>query len=369
MPHKKPAFESFLGEPKSTKDRSSVPVISFSRNNLSKYSSESVSQKKFINVLNYIHFSEGQLFLQANRKGSKDDFLIRVLPEPCQGDEVTCRFLEESIDEVKDLTLKNLIIDDGKSILCMPINILAASNKSITAKMKSKCSAFSDRQSKRFRSLMVNVKIQQGSIEAEGSIDDFSSSGFRIHIKDIPINAFNLAKNFTIELSKKGEIIFSGICWSVRTDTKVNSIVLTPYEDQRNVSKKRKLRNPRLNLVPTPKISFIHPVTGRTVTYEIFDITTAGFSVFEDTESSLLFPGLIIHDATIQFAGGFKLRCTTQIVYYLKHKKKIKRHGFAIIDMDMKTYSELFDILSSAHDIYANFTRRNRHGISLEILL
>jgi hypothetical protein len=332
-------------------------VTSFSRKDLVKHSSGMVSQKRFINAINYIHFSEGTIFLHAGDQENAEEYLVRIYPEPCQGPEVKCWFPQGFRDNVKELSLRNLIIDDGKSILCMPIDILETEDLFFCAKMKSKCFAFSDRNARRFNSLLVDAVVRQEERIGAGNLVDFNPHGFRIDFEDDNADSFETAKSVSIELFRGKTKIYSGMCRIVRKDKKANFIVLAPNEDQRRIYKKRKLRNPRVNLVPTPRIIFSHPLSNKDVSYEISDITPTGFSVYEDADQAVLIPGMIIHDMTILYAGGFKLTCDAQVIYSRKKNKNIKQFGCAIIDMDIVTYNKLFEIISKASDVHANVSR------------
>lgn len=339
-----------------TNHQSHFPAISFDRGDLLKQSSKRVKQKKFMNAVNYIHFIKGSLFVNGVNRTSGENYLLKVFPEPCRSAEVTCRFQEESTFDMKNLTIENLIIDDGKSIICMPLKVLEITNGHFSAQISTKGFAFSERQSRRFRSLMVKVRVKQGAHTAAGMLEDFSSNGFRIVLDEGGAYRYEPSQDIEVELYKENTIIYSGRCRLVRTGDDPDSVVVTPCEDQRIVYKRRKLRNPRLNLVPTPKIVFVHPFSHQQAAYEISDITTSGFSVYEDADRALLIPGQIIHDVDILLAGSVRMSCDVQVVYSQKLKRNIRRFGIAIIDMDMSTYSKLFDILSNADDVHANFT-------------
>ena len=340
------------------------PAISFNHNELLKQPSGKIYRKKFINAVNHIHFEEGQLFAHMLHQSSGEEFLVRVSPEPCQGPDLICRFEGGFPLRMQDLVLRNLLIDDGKAIACMPAYLVETSRTHVSVMMGERGFIFNDRQSKRFHSMLVNVRLKQGSREVQGALEDFSSHGFRISSKDGDLAGLDPRDGIEVDLYKEDALIYSGMCRLIRTEDNGHAVALSPYEDQRRVFKRRKLRNPRLTLVPTPKISCAHPLSKRKVTYEISDITTSGFSIIEDAGGSLLIPGLIMRDVSILFAGSFRLRCDAQVVHSQKVGKALRRFGIAIIDMDMATYSKLFDIVSNAEDIHANFT----NDISMEAL-
>jgi hypothetical protein len=343
--------------PEKCENEFSPLAVSFNRKGVEKGSSKEISRKRFINAVNYIHFSEGHIFFHAGSREAAQDYLIRVYPEPCQGKELICRFPGDFIYDEKTVSPKNLIIDDGKSILCMPVEVVEISGSSFTARMKDSCFAFSGRRFRRFASFLVHALIRQEEREWGGSLDDFSPDGFRINVMGDISAVLDAAKNVTLDLFKNGEKIYNGSCRIVRADMKNKSVVLAPLGDQRTIYKKRKLRNPRLNLMPTPRIAYIHPLSNQEVSSEISEMTPTGFSVYEDADQSMLIPGMIIHGLSILFAGGLKLTCNAQVIHGKKKNRSLKRFGCAIVDMDIVTYNRIFDIISKAGDAHANVSR------------
>lgn len=339
-------------------------AISFNHNGLLKQPSGKIYRKKFINAVNHIHFEEGQLFAHMRHQSSGEEFLVRVSPEPCQGPDLRCRFDGGFPLRIQDLVLRNLLIDDGKSITCMPAYLVETSRTHVSVMIGERGFIFNERQFRRFHSMLVNVRLKQGSREVQGALDDFSSQGFRVSSKDNGLAGLDPRDGIEVELYRENALIYSGMCRLIRTEENGRAIALSPHEIQRTVFKRRKRRNPRLTLIPTPKISCAHPLSKRKVTYEISDITTSGFSIIDNADGSLLIPGLIIRDVSILFAGNLRLRCDAQVVHSQKVRKNLRRFGIAIIDMDMATYSKLFDIVSNAEDIHANFT----NDISMEAL-
>lgn len=334
-------------------------VIPFNRENLTKHSSRKISRKTFLNVVNYVHFSQGRLFAHMISLSENKEFLIKVVPEPCEGEEVTCRIPEDCFVNIDDFALHSLIVDDGKEISLMPIEPIHVCETSLRGKMQKEGYVFTERQGKRFHCHMVSTKIKQGSIEAEGILEDFTLSGLRIILnkdKNVDPSRFSEREDLSVDLYKEGSLIFSGSCKFLRGNKKAGSIIVKPLNFNQTRFKERKNRNSRLNLVPTPKITFKHPFTNKRVTYEIFDLTTGGFSVNERISDALMVPGLVIPEITIVYAGGLKLRCSAQVVYGLKQKRNIIRFGFAIYDMDALNYNQLFDIFTNASDVHANMT-------------
>jgi len=319
-----------------------------------------VSQRQFINLLNHLHFMGEHCFAHVTYPLLNEDFLIRVQPDPCQGDEITCRIPENSPIDLRSYHVEELIIDDGKTIMNMPLSVIRVENHLFSARLDARGFVLGDRQVRRFQCSMVDAQLSQGRIEAQGMLEDFTPTGLRIRVVDSSVadpTSFDPARKVQVSLFREGKAVFSGECSIVRREDLSRAIIVAPIAIQQSRFKGRKLRNPRLSLVPTPKAFFTHPFSGKRVTYEIVDITTAGFSVHESADASVLMPGMIIPDVTILYAGGFKMSCAAQVIYRLGARKHLFRFGLAIIDLDIVTYNRFFDIYSNAHDVHANVSR------------
>jgi hypothetical protein len=96
---------------------------------------------------------------------------------------------------------------------------------------------------------------------------------------------------------------------------------------------------------------FDHPFLEKRFRREVYDISSSGFSVLERPDNAVLLPGMILRDFKLNFAGAFDLKCIMgQAVYSQKHDEKSVRCGFAILDMDLRTYSNLNNILGKSLD-------------------
>jgi hypothetical protein len=344
------------------KSKVSYHLIPLKQGELSRWvrTSKKISSRIFINTLNHLHFISEEAYVVAVSRTTEENFLIRIFPGPCIENKVTCKLPVKDFQDLHDLMIKHLIVDDGKSIFVMQIEVKDISPQSLTLVLNKEGSKFSDRQAKRFQCFLVDAKISQRSAEIIGRLQDFTPLGLRINLYDVSdaiSRTINPGENIHIELHKLDQQVFSGECRCIRYEDKEKSLIVSPIKSQQVRTKEKKIRNPRLNLVPTPKISFVHPFTNHRVTYEIQDLTTAGFSVQENKERGLLIPGLIISNIHILFAGGYKMSCSAQVVYARNQKKNNVKYGFAIKDMDVVTYNQLFDIYTSAHDIHANVSR------------
>ena len=319
-----------------------------------------IKQKQFINIINFHNFLDEPLYVHMAYPLSDEEFLFRVNPGPCIGDEITCTLPEGTHLSFDNYTFKALVIDNGKSIIVMHADPIDISSRSLTVKFRKSGTVYNTRYAKRFSCQMVDAILQQEQIKIEGSLEEFSPSGLRIALKENLVeisSSIRPSEDLSIELSRGGKRIFSGIGSLIRMEDKNNLFVVRPRNLPQTLYRRRKSRNPRMSFSPSPKIVFDHPFTMSRVTFDVVDITSSGFSVVADSDTSLLMPGMIIDNITIARSGVFNLKVSAQVIYASSEKKKKIKYGFAIYDTDVTTYNQLFDLYSNAIDRHANVSR------------
>jgi hypothetical protein len=148
-----------------------------------------------------------------------------------------------------------------------------------------------------------------------------------------------------------------GECRMVRSDKEGSYIILQPIHNNRPVLSSRKYASERVRITPHPIINFIHPLCGLAVQSKVDDITTSGFSVTVPNKESILIPGMIIPQLTLQLPGMLShLNCAVQVIYRLKQDKDSVRYGFYIMDMSLNEQKRLFDAVNKAADPHVNLT-------------
>lgn len=337
-----------------------VKAVSFQRIVSGKEKSRTLRHKDFINIINYSHFMGNRIFAHIKVVPGNEDFLMGMYPEPCTANGIWCRFHPRYQESDSAILVKNLIVDDGKSIYVMPVTDQTISGNLLSVQMGIGGFIFQGRKRKRFLCLMVDARLSYDAKQYEGVLEDYSPSGLRLTLDrevdlcclpDIP------KKSLTVELRKNGDVIFRGPCEYLSSSRDNKSIVVRPLNIPYARFRKRRLRNPRLRLAPTPKVLFKHPLTDKTVIYNIKDITTSGFSVQEQADNMQLIPGMIVPDVTILYHGSQKAYCSAQVVYSKRNAfTGSVKQGFSILDMGMKDYCQLYDIVSNAYDPNANMS-------------
>ncbi|MCU0576037.1 MAG: hypothetical protein MUD15_04320 [Desulfobacterota bacterium] len=323
-------------------------------------STKKISQRKCINIVNYFHFAGSPIFAHAFSRLTQEEFLLKILPEPFQKEEITCSLPGGTALDLQNFSIKDLIVDDGKYLLVISITLLEVTSTTFRARIEDACYRFSGRSARRMTCQHIDAVIVRDNATIHGILEDFNPKGLRIVLPDEPESrplGMKAGDEVSIELHKDNTLIFSGKCQCLRFVDDGNTIILKPLNIGHPRFKERKNRNPRVNLVPRPKAIFDHPFNNKTITYEIDDITTSGLSIREGSTNSLLMPGMILPSLTILYAGGLKIECSAQIVYStVKRFGQSIRHGLSILDMTMRDFSALFDIVSNAYDERANMS-------------
>jgi hypothetical protein len=327
-------------------------------------SSISVDKRTLINRFNHIHFMDGNVLVHLNYENSQDSILVTAHPEPCLEEELTCYWSDDkplnfSIDKYQFL---HLIIDDGQSMTVVPALLQEMTNRYIKVQLPDVSHEIGQRRARRYTCHNVDVELEQSGFFAKGELLDFSPVGFRIRVLSDSYDSFNWFNSdelVRVHLRIHKQIFFSGICRCIRQQEKLQDkeIVLALADENNSRFRPNTTRNPRQHLASSPTLSFEHPFLNKKVQLEVSDISTSGFSVYENADEGVLIPGMIITELVVAFAGSLKINCVVQVIYRTKEDKKRVRCGLAILDMDIDNYSRLTDILTNAMDPHACVSR------------
>jgi hypothetical protein len=125
--------------------------------------------------------------------------------------------------------------------------------------------------------------------------------------------------------------------------------VLEPVNDNLQRFRPKVHRSTRHKLLPSPQITFRHPIIQRIFSFEINDLSGSGFSVEEYCENSVLLPGMIIPELYIEIANDFKICCKAQVIYRNADEtyadETYAKYGIAVIDMDLQGQAKISDLL------------------------
>ena len=322
---------------------------------------DEMDQSTLTNMLNHIHFTEGSVQVLMAHPQYKETIMFRAQPQPCMGNTVTCLWRDETCASLnlEKLEFLYLIIDDGRSMIMVPGTVKEMSQEQAVIALPGKSFALQERQAKRYACQGVEAELLQNGFHARGKLVDFSPLGFRVRVKPESSCSFrwlNSEESAMVQLKGEGKLLFSGLCRFIRQAgrTREREFVLCPLDGEIRRFKKKECRNLRQQLNPPPRMVFTHPLLGRKGDLEIADISTSGFSVYEEADERVLLPGIIIPEVTINFAGFLKMDCSVQVIYSKPAEGRGYRCGLAILDMDIHAYSSLTHVLTNALDPHAN---------------
>jgi hypothetical protein len=329
-----------------------------------------ISQETLTNKLNHINFLDRPILVHLRDPKYEESILLRAYPGPCYDRKITCRWSHE---DLPDLNLANyqfldLVIDEGQSMILVPAQLQEINRDSFTIRLPHTSYVVGQRKIRRYVCSEVNAELIQSGFQAFGELLDFSPDGFRIRMRPGPSCAFhwfNSEESVTIHLRHNQQLLFSGPCRCIREEGGLSEreIVLEPAGEKIKRFERKPIRNIRQQLVPSPTVTFDHPFFKRRIHLDVYDISTSGISVYEKADEGILMPGMIIPKLTINFAGSLKMACAAQVIHRKKEGEGF-RCGFAILDMDIDTYSRLTHILTSALDPHAHIS----NGVDLDDL-
>ncbi|MBM2834596.1 MAG: PilZ protein, partial [Candidatus Brocadiaceae bacterium] len=165
----------------------------------------------------------------------------------------------------------------------------------------------------------------------------------------------NSKLSLNVILRNEDDILYSGSCRIIRQSlNNRGSFVLEPLNNQRQRFMPREYRTLRQRISPSPSIIFRHPFTGRTITLKADDLSSSGFSVEENEDSSVLLVGMIVPELEIDFADSFKIKCKAQVLYRNAFKDRMGKDcvkcGFVILVMVISDHTKLSTVLQQARD-------------------
>ncbi len=318
------------------------------------------------NKLNHIHFMNRHLLVLLRHPRYDDSVIVKAKPGPCLGSELTCQFLADSSlrTNLKRYTFLHLIIDDGQTVILVPATLNKMGKSSFSLTLPQKAYAVGQRQIRRYSCKKIDVELVQRGLVIKGELVDYSPKGFCVRLRHMPSNSFDWSPGTgvltMVHLRRDQQNLFSGPCHCIRRHEGLYyaDVVLVPAENQVKRSEREQVRNPAQNTSLTPVIIFNHPFIEKRMQLDALDISTSGFSVCEEIDKGVLIEGMVIPELTIEFANAIRIKCSAQVISRLEMEKKKVRCSFAILDMDINSYSQLSHLLANSLDTHAHVSNR-----------
>ncbi len=320
-----------------------------------------IRKKKLVDKLNLINFKGQTIRVDFSHKKDGRIISFDVLPQLCFGKYLSCLWnTPPDIHLIKKTYLfQNIIIAEGETVLTVNASLRALNQKGICLTLPDKSIQKSSRRARRFTCDSLNVNLMQNGIVFPGSLMDFSAYSFRVEIHSSLKEAchwLNTKDNINLIIIKGSETLFSIDCSVIKRDTssRKKTLILKPLKSNIQRFCPQEYRSKRLKLSPTPHIIFYHPFTDKLVNLKVIDLSGSGISVEDDEKNSVLMPGMIIPEVSINLANALKFKCKAQVVYRKVNEDEGSTHivqcGITFLDMDCNDHMRLLSLLHQAEN-------------------
>lgn len=314
-----------------------------------------IFRKNLIDRLNYINFSESEIGV-VFKHPKYDEILIRSInPEPCQGETFFGRWTDPTqfSESLPNFEVLCFFIEKRREIILAQSRRIDISDQGITLTLPEVGFEIAIRKTDRYPGDNIQAQLIQNGILFSGCLTVFSVDAFLVEIfpgEGISFKWINSESPAQIILKDHGEIVYSGECTIVKQKENFQKkiLVLQPIQKSINRFKRREFRAPRQRLHPSPGICYVHPLIKKLIKLNVGDLSTSGFSVEEEEESSTLLPGMIISDIQIELANAATLSCKAQVIYKIKVDKHIVKSGFTILNMNNEDYIKLTNLVNKS---------------------
>jgi hypothetical protein len=281
-----------------------------------------VRRRDLLNLLNFINFREGTIFVSFKNLERGDRVSYQAFPMPCLDESLDCRWLPPGIParHMDAYEFESILLSDGRSHVTVKAELLSLDSAGIALRIPESGYEKGIRTMDRYACEGIAARMIQAGMCFEGELADFNSVSYRVALCDgtgASLRWLNPDEPVTVLFSKGGDLLYSGECMVTRMDRgrSAREMVLAPNFSGIRRYKNREFRGQRHVLSPAPAARFKHPFTGKPVFLQAVDISGAGIRVEEFFERSLLVPGMVIPEMAIEIANNFIFNCRAQVLY------------------------------------------------------
>jgi len=318
-----------------------------------------VSLSQLINKLNRLNFKEEPVLFNLKHKLHDHTISMYAYPQPCMDAELECTWLDvaEGNDQrLRAFDLTNFIMTDGQRSIKVEPSLLSINGRQVTVKLPEESFEAHSRQIKRHPCQGIKTSVVVNSAMYQGQLLDFNAFYFRIALQAEAPQSFDwINGNIPINLTlvDDSRIVYVGDCNVIRhtAGRTTREFVLKPSRNQYPRFRTREFRSDRHELRPNLNVAFTHPITQKTMSLKLVDLSGSGFALVESYEGATLLPGMILKDVGIHLTSRSKLGCTAQVIHrtHLPDGKLVKI-GLALLDIDPLEHMELVSLLQQAKD-------------------
>lgn len=318
-----------------------------------------VKKNDLINILNYINFQNGAILVNFRNLKYGNIVSVQGWPQPCEGTILDCLWKQPQELQGEDAHhhFEHLLISDGQNLIQVNPEFYGMDSHSIRFNVPDSANEKTYRKIKRNQAEDVAVKLVQNGASFEGILMDFNAVSFRIELNGLASRSFhwiNPDQSVQVMFMRDDKLLYSGDCSIIRHGRASTSrwFVLVPRASNISRFRKKEYRCLRHHTVPPVNLSFNHPLSGKPIFLQTVDISSTGLAVDEHSDTSILIPGLMIPELSLEIAGNALVRCSAQVLYrntvLAEQVEGAVRCGLVLLDMRIKDQTKLSALLHQA---------------------
>lgn len=322
--------------------------------------SRRISQKRLIDVLNYLNFQNSTITINLQHVQYGNVISLRAYPQPCTGNTLHCLWAEKTgpANMQTSYRCRSFLIDQDLQVLVVHAKMLKITVEGISFTLPEHCHAVRLRKVRRYECKGILVQLIQNGVVFPGVLQDFSTMRFRVLVSAEPPQTFqwiNPDRPVYVILARGGEVIYSGESTITRQTQEKGerTFVLEPTRSQIQRFKLDRFKDAGYTLAPQPAIVFKHPLTRKTTSLELDELSSSWFTVIEYHDNSTLFAGLIIPELHLEIAPDFSIKCKAQVVsgdVCEADEKEVAKWRVVVLDMDVQSQIKLSALLERVTD-------------------
>jgi hypothetical protein len=324
-----------------------------------------LNRKFLINKLNHLNFSSTPVELLFCSNEFAHTRTIMAHPQPCRDDRCDLVWAHDSgpegaVPQGYQLDSMRINLEDQQLIVIEPEDYqLGPAGLTLTLPKQARIFEVDPEITEKARD--IKVILSQSGIAAQGELVSFSESTLMVRLKDsAAIRWIEGDYPAHISLSDNEGPVYSEICridsaFSSRSD-RCFSLGIGATSVRRYRS--RQFRSTRKSLEMSPRVSFRHPLSGRTIERRISDLSGSGFSFSDEKGTSRLPAGLILPRVELFFPDYAALKVCAQVIHHTTGGPEGEtRYGLCILDIDPQEHLVLLSLVHQTFDVHASLCK------------
>jgi hypothetical protein len=324
-------------------------------------SDEIFDQAYLINKLNFINFIDGLIDAVYFDPRRNVTTALSVLPLPCGGPELACRWASSRGDRDNPAALhfRYLLVPDRDRFLVVKPEVHEITSTGLRFRLPETCRPLANADTVRRINPHLTVRMYQKGVEFHGRLLHFSNGSYEIAVdfkKPQSRHWIDPLDVLYLVLAMGEQTCYSGTCrvQDDECDRSTDILKIRAVEGNHRRYPPKKYRSKRIRLSSPPDAVLTHPLSLRRMVLKVDDMSTLGFSVIADPDEDELFCGLILRDIRLETGGQILAVPTVQVVHRSLHKCATEnpevRYGLAILNMTPSDHLRLQRMLQKEED-------------------